>query len=94
MKTALGLATSSNLIGSLCKEIETIRSKYKFLATSINKCTDSDLIIRLNKELNRLIDRKNRIRIMAKSCKHIKSLDQLSIDFLLELCSRPLYAEI
>lgn len=75
---------------SLCREIEYIRSRYKAVISSIECCNDTNLKKRLLDEVEKLIERKNELKSIANSFITGKKKSDLTIQFFLELCKRPL----
>ena len=83
------LLTSDSLIGSLCREIEYIRQRYKNVRISLNTSKDKVLIKRLNKEISCLEAR--RIELLEISAQFNQNANKsISKMFLHELCLRPL----
>ncbi len=82
---------SDSFIGGLCREVESIRNRCSQLLLSINKCKDLGLTKRLKEEYNELIKRKLILSRTVQSFNKEKFRDTLSIEFLEEISSRPIY---
>ncbi len=84
------LTFSDSLIGSLCREIDYIRQRYKILSSYLITSKDEILRKSLSKEIHQLKIR--RIELM-KISKNFKEEVNSSISNLLlyELCRRPLW---
>ncbi len=70
--------------------MDLIRNRYCQILGSITNCHDKGLLVRLYSEKNKLISRKEEIFKAARSWKNSNQFDQLSIEFLIEITSRPL----
>ncbi|KGG15201.1 MULTISPECIES: hypothetical protein [unclassified Prochlorococcus] len=83
------LTISDSLIGSLCREIEYIRHRYKTVTISLQNSKDKILRERL---LNEIISLKQRRLELIDISEQFRSKFQSSISklFLYELCNRPL----
>ncbi len=79
---------SDSIVGSLCREIEYIKSRSRSINSSISNCQSISLIKRLKKELICLNKRLNSIQDISQSMLIKKNCDQLSIEFLIELSNR------
>ena len=78
---------SQSLIGTLTKEVYTLRLRCKSVSNSIIKSKDENLIKRLQNELISLEVRRTEILEIAIFVRK-KSLDELAIDFLIEIINR------
>tara|TARA_B100000131_G_C17850201_1_gene505600 strand:+ start:84 stop:347 length:264 start_codon:yes stop_codon:yes gene_type:complete len=81
-------SVSESLVGSLCKEIEFIRKKTRFIRDSLINCNDKSLKIRLLQELETHKNRRNELFSISSLLKSQKSSDNLSSLFLMELYRR------
>ena len=88
------LATSDSIVASLCREIESIRCRYRTIVQSLDSCKDNPLKHRLNLELDKLQIRKRELSSISKNFHTGNKKGDLSILFLLELCQRPLEVRI
>ncbi|WP_320674534.1 hypothetical protein [Prochlorococcus sp. MIT 1341] len=86
MKTSFSI--SDTLIGSLCREVDSIRYRIKQLLDSIQVSRDAELTSRLMNELHALIRRKREVNKSAQTWLKSEKYDQYSIEFLLEVSSR------
>ena len=87
--------TSESLLGSLCKEVHSIRSRSRNLIESMVNCNDSLLLIRLKNEFKYLQERRKELLKSAKGIKSLNLKDNTSIDVLIEICARPvLYDDV
>ena len=84
------LPSSCTLIGNLTIEADKIRNRCKSIITSIRNSNDDYLLFRLKSELNLLETRRAEISNIASTLKKNKYSDNLSIEFLSELCQRPI----
>ncbi len=82
--------SSETLVGSLCREIDTIRIRSSNISYSLKSCRDNYLLKRLIKEINSLDNRRIEIQKIANSISNIKDLDNLAIEFLKEIANRPI----
>ena len=80
---------SQSLIGTLSKEVDTLRKRSRSILISIIKSKDKSLILRLNNEFRSIERRRREILIMATYIRDSNILDELSIDFLIEISKRP-----
>ena len=85
--------TSESLLGSLCKEVHSIRSRCRHLIDSMVNCNDTLLLRRLKKEFKYLQERRKELLLSAKAIKSLNSKDSTSIDFLIEICNRPILSD-
>ncbi len=83
------LTISDTLIGSLCREIEYIRQRYKNVNCSLINCNNNILRNRLKKEIIDLKERRTEL-IEISNCFKNSCKGNLSTLFLYELCTRPL----
>ena len=87
------LTESDSLIGSLCREIEYIRQRYKNVSISLSVSKDKSLRKRLIEEI--AILRKRRMELIDISNEFTNSYQQsISTMFFYELCQRPLEINI
>ncbi len=84
----LALKESDTLIGNLSKEVELLRIRCKSIVSSIINSHDEALLIRLKKELDSLENRRQEIIRIASNIQKGNISDNLSIEFLIELCNR------
>ena len=81
------ITNSDSLIGSLCREIEQIRSRSKLISYSLNNCKDNVLRKRLLEEIEKLSKRKKELNDISNS--FLKdSRSSISKLLLSELCKR------
>ena len=81
------VTNSDSLIGSLCREIEQIRSRSKLISYSLNNCKDNELRKRLLEEIFQLSERRKELRKISNTLlKNSKS--SISKLLLSELCKR------
>ena len=83
-------AQSDSLVASLCREAERIRSRCRVFSESNARCLDARLSRRLLKEFHSLKKRLEDIKHSAQTLKNDGHYDSIAIDFLIEVCSRPL----
>ena len=86
--------TSDTFIGSLCREVDSIRSRYQRITESLKIARDETLVMRLEKEADRLNNRREEIIRSTKILKVFTPNDRLSFEFLQEVARRPLSALI
>ncbi len=80
---------SDSLIGSLCREIEHVRNRYKVLNSYLINSKDKGLKERLKKEINKILLRRLEISNISETL--IKGIDSGIASLLLyELSHRPL----
>ena len=60
------IVPSETLIGSLCREADYIRNRYRHLLNTIRTCKSNVLAIRLKGELDYLQRRRNELSSLAK----------------------------
>jgi len=84
------LTKSHSLIGNLSRESQSLRLRCQKISDSIMNCNNKDLLSRLHKELSSLEKRRTEIRKIASLLGNNKGIDKLSIEFLIEICSRPI----
>ena len=83
------ITISDSLIGSLCREIELIRSRSKHIIYSLNHCKDDILRKRLVFELIKLIERRQELKDISNTFLR-DSKSSISKLLFFELCNRPL----
>ena len=81
---------SHSLIGSLSRESQSLRLRCQKISDSIMNCNNKDLLSRLHKELSSLEKRRIEILNIASLLSNSEGIDKLSIEFLIEICSRPI----
>ena len=84
------LTNSSNLTASLSREAFLLFKRCENILTSIVICNNKTLINRLEKELYQLEKRRSDIKDIAVEMKKNEMGEYLSLDYLLEVCSRQL----
>ncbi len=84
------LSPSDSLIGSLCREVEYARFRCANIIQSLGSTRDHNLLIRLKSEFNVLEGRRMEVLDTATSLKKTSLSNSLSINFLIEICRRPL----
>ena len=84
------VTTSDTVIGSLCREVDGIRYRCRQLLSAMARCEDSGLFCRLRNELRQLHERRDELLHSAKEWQSLGAKDSLSIEFLVEISSRPL----
>ncbi len=81
---------ADSVIGSLCREIDRIRGRATQLLSSLALCQDRTLGRRLQREWGELQERRLAILSTARAWRRRGSADPLAVDFLIEVCRRPL----
>ncbi len=83
---------SDSLVGSLCREMDTLRRSWRHLAGDISRCREDRLLLRL--QLERLVVLRRRLELQqaARQLRQARLGDPLAVEFLLELTARPLGA--
>ena len=81
---------SCSVIGTLSKEVYSLRIRCQSILSSILISRDESLQKRLRNELTNLEKRRAEIFNMASSMRNEENLDRLSVELLLEIASRPL----
>lgn len=84
------VCSSDSLIGSLCREAATIRAHTGQICTATAHCQDPQLLNRLERERRRLQRRRDELKTIAHQLRQQRGIDRLALDFLIELCSRPM----
>ncbi|MEB3320780.1 MAG: hypothetical protein VKI63_07570 [Cyanobium sp.] len=84
------VTTGDSLIASLCREVDGLRQRSGQLHDCMQRCQDSRLFTRLRLELDQLQRRRRTLQECARSWRREQLRDPLALEFLLELCSRPL----
>ena len=84
------LTKSHSLIGNLSRESQSLRLRCQKISYSIMNCKNKDLLSRLNKELSSLEKRRIEIHKIASLLSKSEGIDKLSIEFLIEICIRPI----
>ncbi len=83
------LTAADSIIGSLCREIDYIRQRYKNVSISLDVSKDKFLRQRLLNEIFNLKKRRYELLKISTSFNHLNK-SSLSMMFLYELCKRPL----
>jgi hypothetical protein len=81
---------AESVIGSLCKEIDCTRGRAAVVLRDLLNCRNEGLRRRLRQEWLELQRRQTSILNLARSWRESSTVDSLSIEFLMEVCSRPL----
>ena len=81
---------SDSLMAGLCREVDRARQRGGQLLALMGRCQDRGLMLRLRQELLRLQERRRALLAMARSWQESDGTDPLALEFLIELCSRPL----
>jgi hypothetical protein len=81
---------SHSLIGSLSRESQSLRLRCQKISNSTMNCNNKDLLSRLNRELSSLEKRRVEILKIASLLSNSEGIDKLTIEFLIEICSRPI----
>tara|TARA_Y100001968_G_scaffold229757_1_gene212561 strand:- start:4239 stop:4514 length:276 start_codon:yes stop_codon:yes gene_type:complete len=84
------VSPSDSVIGSLCRELEKIKTRSESINYSINHCQSKSLILRLKNELIELRKRRSYIRTISKNIAISDDIDRLSVELLNELIGRSL----
>ncbi len=84
------LEVSESLIGSLCREIEYIRGRYKVISTLIVRSNDEILKLRLRNESSKLKERKKELELISDDIRNNYPVEEISSQFLNEVIKRPL----
>ncbi len=90
MITPTQFLSSDSLVASLCREASRIRSRCHVFSDSNTRCLDASLSVRLFAEFKALKERQAVIKKVAQLLKKDGRYEEVSIDFLIEICSRPL----
>jgi hypothetical protein len=87
LNKAIFLADS--LVGSLCREVDGIRSRASQLLLAMRSCQDAALSRRLGVELNQLQQRRSELLRTARAwSKQSGVKDELALEFLIEVANR------
>ncbi len=81
---------SDSLIGSLCREVDALRSRVVQLSHALVRCQNSTLWRRLHQERQRLLERRHELLQVARIWQSQEMRDPLAIEFLVEITSRPM----
>ncbi|MCH9715329.1 MAG: hypothetical protein K0U63_12465 [Cyanobacteria bacterium] len=81
---------SDSLMAGLCREVDRARQRGGQLLALLARCQDRGLGLRLRQELVRLQERRRELLATALSWQESDRADPLALEFLIELCSRPL----
>lgn len=79
---------SDSLLGSLCREVDALRSRLLQLSHCMVRCQDQTLRRRLTQERQRLLERRAELLQAARTWQRQGVGDPLAIDFLVEITSR------
>ncbi len=92
MERSLSLpgSPSDSLVGSLCRELVSLRERSRQLAGDLGRCRDGRLFQRLRGELLRLEARRRELQRTVQGLELGALRDGLSLAFLVELSRRPL----
>lgn len=85
-----GVTIADSLIGSLCREVDGIRTRCRLVLEALERCQNSALTCRLQRELRDLQQRRRAVLQAARSWQRLSAGDSLALSFLIELCRRPL----
>ena len=83
------LHNSYSVIGNLSREGQSLRLRSKSIVKSLLSCKNKLVLSRLRDELKDLEHRREEILSIASSIKDKKPIDILGLEFLIEICSRP-----
>ncbi|MFO7628336.1 MAG: hypothetical protein R6W06_02235 [Prochlorococcaceae cyanobacterium] len=84
------LQPSDSLVGSLCREIDRLRCRWRQVRADQAHCQEEGLGRRLAAELLQLQQRRLELQAAARELQSRGLNDRLGLDFLSELTSRPL----
>ena len=87
------LTISDSLVGSLCREMDSIRYQIKNLLNSISNSKNLTLNARLKEELFSLQQRREEVLRSTKEWEKKGDHDSLSIKFLMEISKRAINIE-
>lgn len=82
------ISTADSLIGSLCRESDSLRQRMAQLQQTLQRCGSKALAARLRQEHQGLAERRGQLRSLARNWQRQAHVDQLAVAFLLELCER------
>ena len=82
------LSTAQTIIGSLSREAYKLLTRSRNILFTTSNCRDKSVLIRLENERKSIQRSRYRILKLAKSIKSRGLKDDLSIEFLIELCTR------
>lgn len=82
--------TSDSVVGSLCREVDAIRQRSRVLTQAMGRCQHGGLLIRLQRDLAQLQERRRELLATARAWQRRGVNDPLGMAFLVELASRPL----
>jgi len=82
--------TSESLIGSLCREMDALRSRGAQVTDDLRRCRQDTLRLRLLRELQALEQRRQEVRQCLEMLRGCGLSDPLGFAFLSELVRRPL----
>jgi hypothetical protein len=86
------IRNGDSLIGSLCRDMATVRQSWQLLKGQVASCRDEQLRLRLGRETRRLEQRRLELQRQARVLMRLPLRDPLGAAFLLEITSRPLAA--
>ncbi|KMM16959.1 hypothetical protein [Synechococcus sp. GFB01] len=82
---------ASSLVGSLCREMDRLRSRAAQVSADLARCQSPALLERLRRERAQLADRRREVQQAARSLRRLHQLqDPLALAFLEELARRPI----
>ena len=84
---------SDSLVGSLCREVEHMRSRSKGIHIALEKAMNKLLRLRQEKELRNLEQRRKEIYNQAKWISGLNHKKSISMNFLEEISSRNLISQ-
>lgn len=82
--------TSESLIGSLCREMDHARGRAAVVCSGLLSCQNDGLRLRLQHEWVQLQQRRASILKLARGWRGSGCVDPLCVEFLMEVCRRPL----
>ena len=81
---------AESVIGSLCREMDRARGRAAVVLAGLLSCQNDDLRLRLRREWEQLQQRQASILGLAQGWKGAGCVDPLCLEFLMEVCRRPL----
>jgi len=82
--------TSESLIGSLCREMDALRSRGCLVMGDLSRCREETLRLRLRRELQGLQHRRQELQRSLEVLRGCGLKDPVGFAFLSELVRRPL----
>lgn len=86
----LSLQPSDSLMGSLCREMDRLRSRWRQVSADLARCQEEGLGHRLAAELDLLQQRRLELQQAVRDLQRRGLQDRLGLAFLKELSRRPL----